>query len=193
MSQDTGFAHFVIEDNYNKQFLLLGSQFLEDDLEGASPVLLETMDGQPVSVSRENLNSNYRLLSKIRIAKCWTGASHSLAPVSPVFISYKGLKVALIGVTHRAGLPDSRRYAVYQRISEQDDAKDVFSMPLDEFYDMFSLLTEASVTMSPFEIDENGTIGYITNRNSMDKQKFPVMDVVIEDEDKSMLIKKISS
>lgn len=66
-------------------------------------------------------------------------------------------------------------------------------MPLDEFYDMFSLLTEASVTMSPFEIDENGTIGYITNRNSMDKQKFPVMDVVIEDEDKSMLIKKISN
>lgn len=192
MSQDTGFAHFVIEDNYNKQFLLLGSQFLEEEIEGASPVLLETMDGQTVSISRENLNSNYRLLSKIRIAKCWTGASHSIAPVSPVFLSYKGLKVALIGVTHRAGLPESRRYALYQRIATQEDSNDVFAMPLDEFYDMFSLLTEASVTISPFEIDENGTVGYIANRNAIDKYKFPVMDVVIDNEDKSMLIVEIS-
>ncbi|MCY9861241.1 hypothetical protein OTK49_01770 [Vibrio coralliirubri] len=187
----TGFAHYLIEDGFNKQYLLLGSQFLEEDIDGASPVLLETMDGQTVSVSRNSLSTNYTLLSKIRVANSWTGSSRSIAPVSPVFISYKGFKAALIGVTHKAGLPNSRRFALYQRLSiEQDESRDVYAMPLDEFYDSFSLITETTVTLSPYPIDEKGTIGYITNRGALDKEKYPLMYIVIDHQSKSMLIQR---
>lgn len=187
----TGFAHFLIVDGFNKQYLLLGSQFLEEDIDGASPVLLETMDGQTVSISRNSLANNYTLLSKIRIASSWTGSSRSIAPVSPVFISYKGFKAALIGVTHKEGLPNSRRYALYQRLSlDYDESRDVYAMPLDEFYDYFSLITETSVTLSPFPIDEKGTIGYIANRVALDKEKFPLMYIEIDSKTKTMLIQK---
>ena len=184
MTHDTGFAHFVVTDDFNNEFLLLGSEFLEEDNIGEAPVLLENHDGQAVSVCKRSFQSNYNLSTKIRIAESWTGVLTTLTPLSPVFISYKGMKVMLVGVAQKASAPDGRRYAIYQKLEDGE----IYSMSIDEFYDMFSLISEVGVTRSPFSIDESGKLGYIANRGAFNKDKFPNMRIEVNAEAKYLSI-----
>ncbi|ELP6119315.1 TPA: hypothetical protein I7730_01135 [Vibrio vulnificus] len=165
MKTKSGFVHAVLSDKFENEFMLLGDPIVQENQEDPN-VLLETDSGSVVEVSRGLLQGNYKYAPKVRLSENLPLDWMAISIFSPVFRSQQGDLRLLIAVTSqdKKGI----RYAIYQRL----DGEQIFSTPLDSFYDTHALIKEVGVSSSPVELD--GKWSYVTNEGSADKGEFPI-------------------
>lgn len=164
MKNKSGFIHPVIKDKQGKQFTLLGLSNFEE-IEEQPVVKLLNEDGIILSVSQESLKKNYSVARRLAINSQNSDSLKELTNLAPVMVYYTGAKYIMMAVVESG----TEMLSLYQSL----DNGDVFTMRLDEFYDLFSIGYEVAFSARPSEIDDAGGLGYVSNHSAKNPHKFP--------------------
>jgi hypothetical protein len=155
MISQSGFIHPVVKDNQGEFFTLLGvSNFKE--INDVPAVVVQNADGVILSVSQDALKKNYSMARRLAIHSSKSDRLKEISILAPVMTHYTGVKYIMVGVVE-AG---TEKLALYQSI----EGGETFSMPLGEFYDLFSINHDIAFSAKPTEVDDQGGIGYVTSQ-----------------------------
>ncbi|WP_210499065.1 hypothetical protein [Vibrio crassostreae] len=184
MNNESGLIHSVVKDKKGKLFTLLGVSNFEE-IDGKPSVFLVNADNIIVSVSQDALKKNYSLDRKLKIYRSKTESLREVTPLSPVMIFYTGVKYLMLGVVETGS---QHKLALYQTM----DGGEVFTMPIEEFYDQFSIGYEVGFSNQPLELDELGNLGFIVNQTAVNTSKFPVLMIQYNGQTGSLSSENIS-
>lgn len=182
MNTETGFIQQVAKDLSGREYAIIGVKKYTDN-ENTKVVLVDDI-GNFSEIGKNIFESGFKSDNRLKIVNLPEDIYGEVHTLAPVMRHYTGTRCVMIGVAKQS--LGAKKIAIYKPF----DGEGVYSLPLDKFYDLFTISGDIAYSSFPVNIDDESNLGYIVNLDSVDQDSYPTLlvkylkttgDLVFED------------